>query len=186
MLKLSPESVAQLRAEQRAGRAAVAKAKAELEARAKLERERRRLAARLPRARARAAKAERAALATAVNRAIDRAARRSALLAEITHLPATAFVSDRHAAAYLGTEVGVLRCWSGMRRGPRYHGANEFIRYRITDLDQWMSTRANEIVEKPEGLFDVAPAPQLVWSSEQSAPAAQEAAGQPSELIEEN
>ena len=29
-------------------------------------------------------------------------------------------------------------------RGPRYHGKNDFVRYRISDLDQWMSSRADE------------------------------------------
>jgi hypothetical protein len=35
--------------------------------------------------------------------------------------------------------------WRSQRRGPRYHGKNDFVRYRISDLDMWMSTRANEI-----------------------------------------
>jgi hypothetical protein len=29
-------------------------------------------------------------------------------------------------------------------RGPLYHGKNDFVRYRISDLDRWMSSRANE------------------------------------------
>jgi hypothetical protein len=35
--------------------------------------------------------------------------------------------------------------WRSQRRGPRYYGNNNFVRYRISDLDKWMSTRANEV-----------------------------------------
>jgi hypothetical protein len=162
MLKLTSEAKAQLRAEQRAGRDAVRKAKAEADAKRRLERQRQRL----PKARARAAKAEQAAIAAAVNRAIDHAARRTALLAEIAQLPETAFVSDRHAAAYLGTEVGVLRCWNDMRRGPPTYGSESYVRYRISDLVAWMAQRTGEI-DGATDPNDPAPAPRLIWSSPQ-------------------
>ena len=70
---------------------------------------------------------------------------RAELLAELAGLPPSAFIPTAHAAAYLGSSPGVLLNWRSQRRGPRYHGKNDFVRYRISDLDMWMSTRANEI-----------------------------------------
>jgi hypothetical protein len=72
---------------------------------------------------------------------------RAELLAEIASLPPSAFIGTAHAAAYLGSTPAVLTNWRSQRRGPRYHGKNEFIRYRISDLDLWMSARADEIPE---------------------------------------
>ena len=70
---------------------------------------------------------------------------RADLLAEIADLPPSAFIPTAHAAAYLGSTPGVMLNWRSQRRGPRYHGKNDFIRYRICDLDLWMSSRAREI-----------------------------------------
>jgi hypothetical protein len=39
----------------------------------------------------------------------------------------------------------VLLNWRSQRRGPRYYGNGNFIRYRISDLDLWMSSRADEV-----------------------------------------
>jgi hypothetical protein len=70
---------------------------------------------------------------------------RAELLAEVAGLPPSAFIPTAHAAAYLGSSPGVMLNWRSQRRGPRYHGKNDFVRYRISDLDNWMLTRANEI-----------------------------------------
>ena len=70
---------------------------------------------------------------------------RAELLTEIAGLPPSAFIPTAHAAAYLGSAPGVLLNWRSQRRGPRYHGQNDFVRYRISDLDLWMSSRADEI-----------------------------------------
>jgi hypothetical protein len=70
---------------------------------------------------------------------------RAALLAEIADLPSSAFINTAHAAAYIGSSPGVMLNWRSQRRGPRYHGSNDFIRYRISDLDSWMSVRAGEV-----------------------------------------
>ena len=75
---------------------------------------------------------------------------RAELLAEIAALPPDAFIPSAHAAAYLGSTPGVLQSWRSQRRGPRFHGSNEFVRYRISDLDLWMATRAGEISENSE------------------------------------
>lgn len=70
---------------------------------------------------------------------------RADLLAEIAGLPPSAFIPTAHAAAYLGTTTGVMLNWRSQRRGPRYHGKSDFVRYRISDLDLFMASRANEI-----------------------------------------
>jgi hypothetical protein len=70
---------------------------------------------------------------------------RADLLAEIANLPPSAFINTAHAAAYIGSSPGVMLNWRSQRRGPRYHGSNDFIRYRISDLDSWMSARAGEV-----------------------------------------
>jgi len=89
----------------------------------------------------------------------DRASEKSReqLLAEIASLPPSAFVPTAHAAAYLGSTLGVMVNWRSQRRGPRYHGKNDFVRYRISDLDLWMSSRADEI--RPDELSAVALGP---------------------------
>jgi hypothetical protein len=90
---------------------------------------------------------------------------RAELLAQIASLPPTAFINPKQAAAYLDVTPSVLHCWRAQRRGPRYHGANEFARYRVCDLDDWMSTRANEVIERPENVFSHQ-RPKLVWPCE--------------------
>ena len=72
---------------------------------------------------------------------------RAELLAEIADLPSSAFVTTTLAAAYIGSTPTVLGSWRSQRRGPRFHGSNEFIRYRISDLNSWMATRADEVPE---------------------------------------
>jgi Helix-turn-helix domain len=70
---------------------------------------------------------------------------RADLLAEIAGLPPSAFVTTAQAAAYIGSSPGVMLNWRSQRRGPRYHGRNDFVRYRLSDLDLWMSSRAGEV-----------------------------------------
>ena len=75
---------------------------------------------------------------------------REELLEEIVGLPASAFIPTTHAAAYLGSSAGVMLNWRSQRKGPRYHGSGNFVRYRISDLDLWMASRADEVrVEEP-------------------------------------
>ena len=70
---------------------------------------------------------------------------RAELLAEIANLPSSAFINTAQAAAYIGSSPGVLLNWRSQRRGPRYHGSNDFVRYRLADLDTWMSARSDEV-----------------------------------------
>ena len=70
---------------------------------------------------------------------------RADLLAEITGLPPSAFINTAQAAAYIGSSPGVMLNWRSQRKGPRYHGSKDFVRYRVSDLDLWMSSRADEV-----------------------------------------
>jgi hypothetical protein len=70
---------------------------------------------------------------------------RADLLSAIEGLPPSAFVRTQYAAAYIDSTPGVMLNWRSQRRGPRYHGKDDFVRYRISDLDLWMSSRAYEV-----------------------------------------
>jgi hypothetical protein len=69
---------------------------------------------------------------------------RAELLAEIERLPADAYVTAAHAAAFLNTNVTTLANWRSQRRGPHYEGARGFIRYRLTELKRFMGTHTNQ------------------------------------------
>ncbi len=83
---------------------------------------------------------------------------REDLLAEIAGLPASAFIPTAHAAAYLGSTPGVMLNWRSQRKGPRYHGRGNFIRYRISDLELWMLSRADEVRLEDLSTLDTASA----------------------------
>ena len=70
---------------------------------------------------------------------------RAQLLNELESLPETALVSVRLAAAALDTSPGVLANWRSQRRGPPYCGHGDFIRYRLSELYEWISNRAGEV-----------------------------------------
>ncbi|WP_156932379.1 hypothetical protein [Mesorhizobium sp. LNJC391B00] len=67
------------------------------------------------------------------------------LLCEINGLPDDAFIDTVHAAAFIQSSPSVLMNWRSQRRGPRYHGNGDFIRYTITDLKTFMSHRRHEV-----------------------------------------
>src|ERR1700737_3639292 len=70
---------------------------------------------------------------------------RAKLLTEIANLPSSPFINTAQAAAYIGSSPGVMLNWRSQRRGPRYAGSNDFVPYRLADLDMWMSTRSGEV-----------------------------------------
>jgi hypothetical protein len=72
---------------------------------------------------------------------------RAELLSAIAELPVGAFLTPVQAAALLGTTTGVLASWRDQKRGPRFHGFREFIRYTREDLDVFMAERANEVAD---------------------------------------
>lgn len=83
---------------------------------------------------------------------------RAALLAEVAMLPSTAFIDTAHAAAFIGTTPSVMYSWRSQRRGPRYHGKAEYIRYTLRDLTEFMATRSGEVAAQAieDAKFEVA------------------------------
>lgn len=74
---------------------------------------------------------------------------RTRILAAVAKLPPQVFLTSSEAAAYLGTSPGVLANWRAERSGPKYSGHGpRFVRYRVSDLDQWMQVRAGEVGAK--------------------------------------
>jgi hypothetical protein len=69
---------------------------------------------------------------------------RARLLAEIEGLPDDAFITARHAAAFIDTSVGQLANWRFQRRGPPFVSGRRFIRYRLADLRSFMANRLKE------------------------------------------
>jgi hypothetical protein len=68
---------------------------------------------------------------------------RAQLLAEMDKLPDDAFVSAKHAAAFIdGSEQGLAN-WRYERRGPPFfRGGRRFVRYRLGDLRKFMADQA--------------------------------------------
>jgi hypothetical protein len=54
-------------------------------------------------------------------------------------LPGTALLTSKEAALYLNTTPEVLRVWRSQRKGPRFKGRGQFIRYVKSDLDEFMA-----------------------------------------------
>lgn len=46
----------------------------------------------------------------------------------------------KDAAAYLGLSVSTLGHWASDRIGPPYYKTGKYTRYRIADLDAWLSS----------------------------------------------
>jgi hypothetical protein len=76
---------------------------------------------------------------------MEKSNNRAIVLREIIDLPEQALLTSAKAAAYLDTTVGVLANWRSARVGPKYCGAKAFIRYKLKDLEDWMSQRSGEI-----------------------------------------
>ncbi len=47
-------------------------------------------------------------------------------------------VGIKEAADYLGCSVAALRTWKRQGRGPKYFRLGKLLRYRKTDLDEWI------------------------------------------------
>jgi hypothetical protein len=69
---------------------------------------------------------------------------RARLLAEMAGLSEDAYVTAKHAAAFIDTSVGQLANWRVQRRGPPFVSGQRFIRYRLADLRSFMSARLKE------------------------------------------
>src|SRR5689334_17481487 len=77
---------------------------------------------------------------------------RAQIVAVLGTLPLSALLTSAEAAAYLGTSRATLADWRCDRKGPRYHGRGMFIRYRISDLDDFMGARAGEVAPRTSDL----------------------------------
>jgi hypothetical protein len=72
---------------------------------------------------------------------------RAAALNVLATLPASAHLTSREAAIYIGTTPAVLRVWRSTSRGPRFRGRGHFVRYTKSDLDEFMSGFDHRFVE---------------------------------------
>ena len=50
-------------------------------------------------------------------------------------------LSEIGLAAYLGVSVAACRKWRAEGRGPTYIKVGRLVRYRMTDIEAWLSTR---------------------------------------------
>jgi hypothetical protein len=73
---------------------------------------------------------------------------RAILLAEIEGLPDDAYITSKHAAAFLDVPQQTLANWRCEFKGPAFAGARDFVRYRIKDLKAFMAQRTGGIVYK--------------------------------------
>lgn len=48
---------------------------------------------------------------------------------------------ERFVASYLGLSVQTLRTWRKQRRGPRYHKLGRCVRYRLSDLFEFIESQ---------------------------------------------
>lgn len=48
------------------------------------------------------------------------------------------WLTTRTAAEYLGCTPGTLKTWRTGGAGPRYHGRHRFVRYHVSDLDDFV------------------------------------------------
>jgi len=62
----------------------------------------------------------------------------------MTTTTATATLTTRHAAEYLGVACVTLTVWRSQGRGPRYLRLGRLVRYRISDLDEWLQEQIIE------------------------------------------
>jgi Helix-turn-helix domain len=65
-------------------------------------------------------------------------ATREELLAEVAAAADDAYLTARHAAAFLNTAPQVLANWRVKKRGPPFKRIDRFIRYRKADLRAFM------------------------------------------------
>jgi hypothetical protein len=67
---------------------------------------------------------------------------REELLAELANTPDDGYLTARHAAVFLNTNMNVLANWRNELRGPKFTRNGRFIRYRKSDLKAFMSEGA--------------------------------------------
>ena len=55
-----------------------------------------------------------------------------------TRIGSSPWLRTAAAAEYLGCTPGTLKTWRAAGAGPRYHGRHRFVRYHVTDLDDFV------------------------------------------------
>ena len=65
---------------------------------------------------------------------------REELLEEVASAAADAYLTARHAAAFLNCPEQTLANWRQQKRGPKFNRIDRFIRYRLGDLKDFMET----------------------------------------------
>lgn len=73
-----------------------------------------------------------------------------ALLTVLAALPDSALLTPKEAAAYIRSTAEVLRVWRHRGRGPRFRGRGHFIRYKKSDLDEFMRGFDHRFLSKSE------------------------------------
>ncbi len=58
-----------------------------------------------------------------------------------TREPFDALISVPELAAYLGVPIATIYQWRHHRRGPTSYRVGRHIRYRQSDIEQWLETR---------------------------------------------
>ena len=54
------------------------------------------------------------------------------------------FVTEREAAARMGVAAVTLRLWRGRGVGPAHYRFGRLVRYRPSDVDEWIEDRRRE------------------------------------------
>jgi hypothetical protein len=82
---------------------------------------------------------------------------RARLLAELDGLSDDAYISAKHAAAFIDTTYAQLANWRLQRRGPKFVGARKFVRYKLADLKAFMASRAMDTAPLNDGPSNIHP-----------------------------
>ena len=53
-------------------------------------------------------------------------------------------IDEKELARLLRVSVGTVSWWRGMRRGPRYIKAGHLVRYRPSDVQEWLQRGTRE------------------------------------------
>ncbi|AHK80055.1 hypothetical protein M911_13840 [Ectothiorhodospira haloalkaliphila] len=58
----------------------------------------------------------------------------------------TPVLNPKEAATYVRSTERTLACWRSLGRGPKFVKVGRFVRYRVTDLDDWLEEHTRQCV----------------------------------------
>jgi len=61
----------------------------------------------------------------------------------------TPWLRTAAAAEYLGCTPGTLKTWRASGAGPRHHGRHRFVRYHVSDLDDFVLNGGSRSLSEP-------------------------------------